>query len=102
MAPWPSARRTPPRPSRASRARRRSRAPPSRRGSVGSAPGAEQLVGENPTRRPDMARRNARKDHEAEAAQPPLVPMSEEETKQAGITLAKKIAELEELETDHK
>ena len=40
-------------------------------------------------------------DHDAEDAQPPLVPMSEEETRDAGIDLAQLIRELEELEAAH-
>ncbi len=48
-----------------------------------------------PTRKEKKAR------HEHEDAQPPLVPLSEDEMKAAGLKLAHKVRELEELEVEH-
>jgi len=48
-----------------------------------------------PTRKEKKAR------HEAEDAQPPLIPLSEDELKQAGKKLAMKVRELEEMEVEH-
>ena len=40
-------------------------------------------------------------EHQAEDAQPALIPMSEEETRHAGQKLAAKVRELEEMEMEH-
>ncbi len=42
-----------------------------------------------------------KRQHAAEQAQPPLIPMSREELDEAAQDLAGKIAELEEMEADH-
>jgi len=44
---------------------------------------------------------DAKAQHAAEQAQPPLIPMSREELDEAAQDLAGKVAELEEMEADH-
>jgi hypothetical protein len=51
--------------------------------------------------KPPETKKERKAAREADSAQPPLIPMSDDEMHKAGKKLAKKVADLEEMELEH-